>query len=514
VAWWGGVASFFKWLWQAYVLPPRIPYWIQRADFTSAEFPPVRFRRGLAALRSHDWAAERHFEQERAEAEGEEETCPPGIGFVYAEGCVLHVCPKGYGAQCFFVRKDDTLDLVYVSPDQQRRLLRLFYGGRHRRLASLFQSNLVEPAWAEWLRGGWTGIKIYAAIKAGFLLLIAGLVFAADIADGRPVLESLSRILSNLPFVLWMLAMMAAFTIPFVALLFAALALMEWTGRTVQIEGRDFTPNFTIGAFILLLLMGLAAWTGQWDKLPFHIAHIVCFFGAFVWPLLVMGRLRRQQDRLLEKIRAQYVIATTMLMAGETAQAHARLAFIRKLEAHWRLGAHPVMRYAHIAYAAITNFGIAFTGQLFHYHIQSTHNPSTFGDTVRFMFENPSVLWVTAGVALFFSLFALPDAIRVEGRAWSELYGDNLEAALKAGRGVERAEHHDIPPLPEGVTARELLGLAPGFTKAQLRAAWLRLARELHPDRWSAAGPAVRKMKEAALKRVNAARDELAPMAV
>ena len=39
-------------------------------------------------------------------------------------------------------------------------------------------------------------------------------------------------------------------------------------------------------------------------------------------------------------------------------------------------------------------------------------------------------------------------------------------------------------------------------------------ARELHPDRWSSAGPAVRKMKEAALKRVNAARDELAQRAL
>jgi hypothetical protein len=227
-----------------------------------------------------------------------------------------------------------------------------------------------------------------------------------------------------------------------------------------------------------------------------------------------MGRLRRQQDRLLEKIRAQYVIATTMLMAGEIAQARRRLAFIRKLEAHWHLGAHPVIRYAHIAYAAFTNFGIAFTAQVFHYHSQSTHNPTSFGDTVRFLFDTPSVFWIGVAIALFFSLFALPDAIRVHGRAWSEFYGDRLEAALKAGRGVERAEHHDLPPLPEDVSARELLGLNSGFTKAQLRAAWLRLARELHPDRWSSAAPAVGKMKEAALKRVNAARDELAPQAL
>jgi hypothetical protein len=495
------------------VLPPKIRYWIQRADFSSTEFPPARFRRGLAALQRHDWAAERRYEQERAEAE--EETCPPGIGFVYAEGSVLHISPSGFGgAQCFFLREDGILDVPYANPAQQRRLLRLFYGGRHRLLARLFQSNLVEPAWAELLHGAWTTVKVVTAVKAVFLLLVAGLVFATDLADGRPALESLSRILTNLPFVLWMLAMMIAFILPFLGLLWGAFAFVQWTGRTVQIEGRDFTGNFTIAAFVLLLLSGLAAWSGEWHKVPIYTGYVVCFFGGFVWPLLVMGRLRRQQDGLLDKIRAQYVIATTLLMEDDVAQARGRLAVIRKLEAHWRLGAHPIIRYAHIAYAAITNFGIAFTGQLFHYHIQSTQKPSTFGDTVRFMFDTPSVLWIGVGVALFFSLMALPEAIRVHGRAWSEFYGDNLEAALKAGRGVERAEHHDILPIGEGISARELLGLNPGFTKAQLRAAWLRLARELHPDRWSSAGPAVRKMKEAALKRVNAARDELAPLAL
>lgn len=496
------------------MLRPRLPYWIQRADFSASDHPPVRFRRGLAALRRHDWGAEGRFEQERAEAGAE--TCQPGIGYVYPDQSVLHICPSGFGgAQCFFIREDGILELVYANPEQQRRLLRLFYAGRHKRLAGLFKSNLVEPVWAQWLSGGWAGIKIYAAIKAGFLLLVMGLVFATDLSDGRPALESLSRILTNLPFVLWILVMIAAFTIPFLGLLFGAVALVGWTGRNIQIEGKDFTTHVTFGAVILLLLAGLAAWTGEWHRVPIYAGYIVCFLGGFVWPLLVMGRLRRQQDRLLDKIRAHYVVATTLLMGGDAAQAQGRLAAIRRLEAHWRLGAHPVIRYAHIAYAAITNFGIAFTGQLFHYHIQSPRSPSaSFGDTLQFMFDTPSVLWIGAGVALFFSLIALPDAMRVNGRAWSEFYGDNLEAALAAGRGVERAEHHDAARILEGISAREMLGLAPGFTKAQLRAAWLRLARELHPDRWSAAGPAVRNMKEAALKRVNAARDELAPLAV
>ena len=64
-------------------------------------------------------------------------------------------------------------------------------------------------------------------------------------------------------------------------------------------------------------------------------------------------------------------------------------------------------------------------------------------------------------------------------------------------KSVEPAPQHEGPDLPENVTARELLGLDAQFTKADLRSAWLRLARELHPDRWMTSGPAVRRMKEA-----------------
>ena len=40
------------------------------------------------------------------------------------------------------------------------------------------------------------------------------------------------------------------------------------------------------------------------------------------------------------------------------------------------------------------------------------------------------------------------------------------------------------------------------------------MVRELHPDRWAAAGERVQQMKDATLKRVNATRDELAPQVV
>ena len=44
---------------------------------------------------------------------------------------------------------------------------------------------------------------------------------------------------------------------------------------------------------------------------------------------------------------------------------------------------------------------------------------------------------------------------------------------------------YQSPLPPTNVSARELLGLPERFTGAELRRAWLRLVRELHPDRWA-----------------------------
>lgn len=427
---------------------------------------------------------------------------------------MLHICPNAYGGAACFLLGDRALDLAYVHPEQQRRLLRLFYTGRHKRLAGLFERNLVDPAWPQALHELGGIAKVIAFVAAGFTALITALFFVLDLSSGKSVVAALAHMLESLPFLLWLQFLLVVITTGVVAVIAGAIVLLQWAGYTFEIEGRDFTGNLAIAGVTIVFFTLLAAWSGKWTEFPIHVASILCFFGMFMWPLFVMSRYRRQQDRLLKRIRAHYVYALTLLTGGDEAEARQKLSTIRKLEKHWHLGASPVIRYAHIAYAAVTNLCIAFPGQVFHYHTNSHHSPASFGDTVRYMLETPSVLAITLGVCAFFTLFALPDAMRVLGAAWSEFYGDKLEAALKAGRGVERAEHHDLPPLPTGVTARELLGLSPGFTKAQLRAAWLRLARELHPDRWSAAGPAVRKMKEAALQRVNAARDELAPQAL
>lgn len=68
-----------------------ISCWIQRAEFTATEHPPLDSIRALELMRTHDWLSEWRLLRER-EAGGLE-TCPPGIGFTAGPGRILHICP-------------------------------------------------------------------------------------------------------------------------------------------------------------------------------------------------------------------------------------------------------------------------------------------------------------------------------------------------------------------------------------------------------------------------------------
>lgn len=69
-----------------------VSYWIQEADFETAEFDPVDVSGALEAFESHDWSSSLS-KARRLESEGVEH-CPPGIGYVASDGRILHICPS------------------------------------------------------------------------------------------------------------------------------------------------------------------------------------------------------------------------------------------------------------------------------------------------------------------------------------------------------------------------------------------------------------------------------------
>ena len=68
-----------------------IPYWTQRADFSSTEYAPVDVDAAVRAFESHDWQDEWRLYDELEDTGAE--CCLPGIGFVRQDGDILHICP-------------------------------------------------------------------------------------------------------------------------------------------------------------------------------------------------------------------------------------------------------------------------------------------------------------------------------------------------------------------------------------------------------------------------------------
>jgi hypothetical protein len=432
---------------------------------------------------------------------------------------IVAICPNGDGtATCFYLEGGESLHRDGVSPDDQERLLRLLYKQDRVKLAKAFDcaasSRSLRPKWWALLQALWQIARpAIIFILAGFAI-INGLIFCVALADGVPIGEAIGRLVTNAPLLLLTLVAIIGAAIAFMGPIVLVMALFEKKGWRLFFEGQDHTHIILLAGCSIVLVTLFAIFSDKWANLLVDVGYIAGLYGAFLWPIYVMGRFRRQQDRILNKIRSHYVLATTAMMAGREAPARERLRMIRNLEAHWRLGASVPVRVAHISYAAVTNIGLAFVGQVFGNHINTYPKPASLSESIEKLLADPWLLTVTAAMAVLFSMVGLRHAVEVRSRPWSQFYGNQLESALRAGRGVENAPQHELPPLPEGVSARELLGLNPTFTKAELRSAWLRLARELHPDRWIQSGQAVRQMKEAALKRVNVARDQLAPQAL
>ena len=112
--------------------PDKMTYWIQRADYTSADLDPVSLTEALRVLREHDWNAE--FDYEKVLKASAKDNCPPGIGFVADADHCLHICPRSDGmAECYFIGPRSLSDLAGIwdrhnaSRHEQDRLLELFF---------------------------------------------------------------------------------------------------------------------------------------------------------------------------------------------------------------------------------------------------------------------------------------------------------------------------------------------------------------------------------------------------
>jgi len=73
----------------------KIPYWIQRANFSTTEHDAVEVADAISAFEIHDWRRELDFYSDLVGAGTE--CCPPGIGFVDQSGEILHICPSEDG---------------------------------------------------------------------------------------------------------------------------------------------------------------------------------------------------------------------------------------------------------------------------------------------------------------------------------------------------------------------------------------------------------------------------------
>ena len=274
-----------------------------------------------------------------------------------------------------------------------------------------------------------------------------------------------------------------------------------------------------------LLLIALLYFSDGYAERPerwFHlITYVASSIGMLVMPVVLVASHRRRQRRTMDRIRKTFAVSLELVMGEQLARAQRGLLSIRRFERHWRIGNSRSYRFAYTA-MVIAATGLTVATHYFFATNISRHNGTldrgvpdpTLAETVAYLLERPWALAILAIVAGLYSLTAIGHLRDLRSEEWRGFYGDRLAQILRAGRGIHNAPWRDGMELPGHLSARELFGLPERFTKAELRRAWVRIARDLHPDRWASAGAGVAATKEAALKRVNAARDELESHAI
>jgi hypothetical protein len=242
---------------------------------------------------------------------------------------------------------------------------------------------------------------------------------------------------------------------------------------------------------------------------------IVCFFGCYLLIFKIVRRQKfghiRRQNTLLERCRTHYLLAVKYIELGNDDVAENYLKRIRRVEDVWRIGNSKLLRWAVSLKAAAYATIAAVSVRLMPIFLWRAHSDPLLYRSANGFSESD----VTA--ILFFSILPLLHALAANSEVgWYDLRfisdaGDRLERLLHGPRALASFQKSELNPPPslDGLSAYQVLGLDSSYTRAQLTKARQRMARQFHPDIWANAAPAERHASNEAMKRVNAAYDEL-----
>ncbi len=205
------------------------------------------------------------------------------------------------------------------------------------------------------------------------------------------------------------------------------------------------------------------------------------------------------QNRFIEQCRSLFILAVQHIAQADEPAARELLQRIRAIEARWLVGQRPAYRVALGACA----IGVGLVGGVL----------LRFGPMVMSDFESNRT--ADLGLLLFVVGATALHTLNSYFAPWVSEWivddcGDRLERLLNAGRRIAlRSSNKKGQRLQDGLAPHEVFGLGPRFTLKQLNAARRRLATEYHPDRWQTAPASDACAAEEAMKRVNAAYDQI-----
>ena len=239
------------------------------------------------------------------------------------------------------------------------------------------------------------------------------------------------------------------------------------------------------------------------SDIQFGIAFFIGWFGgiacAFTIPWLIKNRHITRQNRLIDECRSRFILAVRYLANNNEPAARGLLDEIRAIEARWKR-ADSIPSKVALGCVAILLGTMA-------------------GATLRF--APFAAMSIEHGKALDLTNLAWVSGLSAMHTVFSYCYdwhspwivddcGDRLEALLNTGRGIAISSPKTRRTrLKDGLAAREVFGLDILWTLKELNAARRRMAAQYHPDRWQTAPPGAAKAAEDAMKRINAAYDQL-----